>query len=199
MTASTSYFKRRKARLKNECIRANVVFGQTLGWVFTLLGAYHYFIQLNRYAWYLLIAGNFLLLLGFGTPEILELPRRILEKIGTLVSGVIFKLLLLILYISVVSPLGFLMQKRNGTAPFYSWEASCNTIEGWTKKISSDEGALINSKSKSAQNYIFQLLGYFQRNGDILILPCLFIGLAWGLMVFFVQTTPLAPMIYALF
>lgn len=199
MTATPGYFKRRKARLKNETIKANVVFGQTLGWVFTLLGAYHYFIQLNRYAWYLLIAGNFLLLLGFGTPEILELPRRIMEKIGSFVSGLIFKTLLLLLYFFVVAPLGLLMQKTKGTAPFYSWESSCKAIEGWTRKISSDEGALINRNTKSAQNYIFQLIGYFQKNGDILILPCLFIGLAWGLMVFFVQTTPLAPMIYALF
>jgi len=199
MSTPTAYFKRRKARLKNEMIRANVIFGQTLGWVFTLLGAYHYFIQLNRYALSWLIVGNFLLLLGFGTPEILELPRRVLERIGSFVSGIIFKAVLLLLYILVVSPLGILMQKVKGKAPFYSWNEACGNFEGWTRKVSTDEGAIISSGKKTTQNYIFQMLNYFRKNGDILILPCLFVGLAWGLMVFFVQTTPLAPMIYALF
>ena len=192
--------KRLQARRCEASLRSNVVFGQTSGCCLSLLAAYYYFVQLEDRALPVLILGNFLLLLGIGTPQALELPQRIMESIATVISGCLFKLVLALLYFTLVFPLGIVYQNTKGTAPFYYWKQSMTgKIEGWTDKVLSDEGKLVGKKSFVESNYLTQLLSHFWRHGDLVIMPSLLIALALGLLVIFIQTTPLAPMIYTLF
>lgn len=195
-----SYLTRLERRRRDASMYANIVFGQTLGWCLSIVGAFYFFIQYEDRALPVLLLGNLLLLLGVGTPQALELPQRTIESISSFVGGHLLRLLLALLYFLLVFPLGLIYQKTKGTVPFYYWEkAAVEKIEGWTPKVLSDEGSLIGKQSTIKSNYLAQLFNHFWKHGELIIMPTLLIILALGLLVVFIQTTPLAPMIYTLF
>lgn len=209
MKEKNSYLRRLKNRRTETSLKSAVIFGQTIGWALTFVGSYFYFVELEAAALPVLILGNFLLLLGLGTPQVLEVPQRILQGLGNFVSELLFKVLLVILYLFVVFPLGLVHQKWKGTAPFYSWKEETlkdsiqnksRIIEGWTIKFPhKKEESISTDRLNSPAADLLELLGYFIKHGELLVVPCMVLAVGLGLVLVFIQTTPLAPMIYTLF
>lgn len=184
-----------KRRRKDTSLRSNIVFGQTTGWLLTIIGAFHYFVLVEDQYWFLLMLGNALLFLGLGAPQALELPQHFLEKTGGFLSTQIFRVILASVYLLVISPLGMMKQLFSGRAPFYYWNADCNvSFESWSKKIVSAD-----TKISPSEPALFQLMRHIIGSGDLVIMPGLLLILVFGLIAVFIQTTPLAPMIYTLF
>jgi hypothetical protein len=198
-----NYLQNLKLRRSRKLQKANIVFAQVLGWTLSLLAGFRYFILLED-AWLLpLMIGNALLLIGVVAPDMVQGLRAKLEHIGSNVSTFLLQALLALVYCFVVCPAGMLIQSRRGRAPFYSWEAASppldSELEGWTPKKCSDERHLLLSKNRLGSNHIVQLFSYLFSNGDLLIMPSLLVIICLGLVSIFIQSTPLAPMIYTLF
>lgn len=194
------YLRKLKLRQQEESLRKNVIFGQTLGWILSLTGGFKYFILSEPSAYYLLMIGNALLLLGLALPQALELPQLIMRRIGEFIGTVILRTVLILIYVLVVAPCGFLIQKFNGSAPFYYWnDKSTINPEGWTQKQPSDEKGLVLDAKHISSHHGIQLLQHFLRHGDMIIMPSLIIILLLGLVSIFAQSTVVAPMIYTLF
>jgi hypothetical protein len=194
------YLKDLACRRADESLRANVIFGQTLGWVLSLTGGFNYFILLDKNSFYVLMIGHALLFLGLAAPQSLNGLQKLLRDCGEFVSGLIFKLLLLIVYLILVCPLGILIQKLKGRAPFYYWRSNADfSFEGWIPKHSSDEGQLITGTSRIKSQAGVQLLKHFGQSSNLLIMPSLLVILILGLVSIFLQSTVVAPMIYTLF
>ena len=203
MYSKYKYLQNLEARRSRKLQKTNIVFAQVLGWALSLLAGFRYFILLED-AWLLpLIIGNALLFIGVAAPNMVQGLRINLESIASLVSTFLLQALLAIVYFLVVCPAGMLMQIRRGRAPFYSWEAASapldSEFEGWTPKKCSDERQLLLNKNKLGSNHIVQLFAYLFSNGDLLIMPSLLVIICLGLVSIFIQSTPLAPMIYTLF
>lgn len=197
------YLDNLKLRRKHKQLKANVALAQVLGWVLSLLGAFHYFILLEPEWLYPLIFGNGLIFLGLAAPDAVQSARVKLEFLASTISTLLLRLLLSIVYFLVLCPMGILLQSIKGRAPFYSWEPGApladSQIEGWTLKKCSDQAHLIGNRNVFFSNHIVQLFAHLFSNADLLILPSLLVIISLGLLAIFIQSTPLAPMIYTLF
>lgn len=195
-----SYLKNLKRRKVEESLRANVVFGQTIGWTLSIFSAFHYFVCQENNWWYGLMLGNAFLLLGLGAPQALERTQYYLEKFASFISAKIQLVVLTIVYFLIVCPCGWVMQHHFWNLPFYYWlEEFHGPIEGWIPKHVPDSSKLIIGKSMWADYYLYQFLTYARKSGQFLILPSLVLILLISLVTIFIQATPLAPMIYTLF
>lgn len=195
-----AYLKNLETRRRARSLRSDVVFGQTVGWMLSLVAAFHYFILYEYGWWFVLMLGNGLLFLGIAIPESLRFVRLKMEKIASFVSTIILQILLACIYIFVVSPLGLLNQKLKGQTPFYYWhEMPPQKIEGWIPKVSSDQGHLVAQDNKILSSQFLQLTKHMLSNGELILMPSLLLILVLGLLAVFVQSSVIAPMIYTLF
>ncbi|MBX9720283.1 MAG: hypothetical protein K2X81_02715 [Candidatus Obscuribacterales bacterium] len=195
-----AYLKNLKRRKSDESLRSNIVFGQTIGWTLSILSAFRYFVCQENNWWYGLMLGNAFLLLGLGAPRALERPQYYLETIASFVSERLQTVILTLLYFVIVCPCGWLMQHFFWKVPFYYWlDEFDGPIEGWIPKHIPDSSNLIVGKNKLANLYLFQFLNYLSKSRQLLILPSLVLILLISLVAIFIQSTPIAPMIYTLF
>ncbi len=199
------YLQNLEKRKFDEALKANLLFGLMLGWVFTLMGSFKYFILLEE-GWGLgIIAGLTLLAFALVAPQLLEYPQELMKKVGGFVATQLFRVLLAVLYFVAILPVGLLFQATKGRDPFYAWESGQTPakIEGWCAKKSTDEGNLVAISGKAGKQNAFlqplQVLGYFASHGEILFMPSLVLFLVIGVLGVFAQSTGLAPLIYTLF
>ena len=200
MKTENKYLNDLSRRRAEKSIGANVIFGQTLGWALSLHGAFNYFILYDNHAFFELLAGHTLLFLGLAVPQCLDLPRKLIRACGEFLASLVFRLFLLTAYLLIIFPLGFLMQKLKGQAPFYYWHGdSTLAFEGWVPKVSSDEEKLVANSNGIASKAGLQLFKHFLSSSNLLIMPGLLVILLLGLVSILLQSTVVAPMIYTLF
>lgn len=179
------------------------MFGITLGWVLTLMGAFRYFVLLEH-TWIVgLIIGVVTLITTVIFPMAIQKPQDLIKKVGGFVATQLFRALLAVVYFVAILPVGLIYQKTKGTHPFYSWtDSPPANIEGWCAKQSTDEAAAVTVGKGKQQNFLLQpiqVLGYFASRGELLFMPCLVLFLVLGVLGIFAQSTGLAPLIYTLF
>ncbi len=198
-----NYLSQLKKRQLEASLRRNVIFGQTLGWVMSLYGAYRYFISFDEAFLFLLLAGNLLLLLGLGIPQSLETLVNFTQRCGSFVRSLLLKALLVLVYILFISPLAYYRKLASGKKTyFYCWHpdnAYQQKISGWTAKQSLDEACLVGKKATLSSSHLAQIFRHFVSNSDLLLMPVLLVILSIGLLAVIIESTPLAPMIYTLF
>jgi hypothetical protein len=197
----SGYMKRLNLRREQAALKNNVIFGLTIGWVFTLLGAFK--------TWILLEGGVAPLLFAVGlaflgttliAPGLMVYPHRVMKAIATFVGTNLFKAVLTVIYFVTILPAGLIYQKKNNHEPFYSWsDSNPPAIEGWTNKEASDENGKTSEYSLPGWLQPLSVVIYFARHSQLLFLPCLIILLMLGLVGIFVQSSALAPFIYTLF
>jgi hypothetical protein len=201
MTNNT-YLQKLAKRKFDESLKNNLIFGLTLGWVLTLMGAFKCFILLERGWMAGMVVGLALLFTSLVIPQALEGPQELIKKVGGFVATNLFRVLLAFVYFVAIMPVGLIYQATKGKAPFYAWEGTAPaTIEGWVPKKCTDEGALVAGQSRKQNAFLqpLQVLGYFASHGEMLFMPALILFLVMGVLGVFAQTTGLAPLIYTLF
>lgn len=197
------YIKRLNDRTDLKELKANILFGNLLGWVLLLVSALRLWVLEDGEGWLVTFyLGAALLLLSVVYPDPLIHPRRLLNKIAGAVGALLLKGMLAGVHLLAVTPLGFLLQRLKGQKPYYEWDSTPpQNSEGWIDKISTDEGKEANrARTRSASVFkLFEVTGYFVRHGELILVPCLIMFLVIGLLVIFAQSSALAPMIYTLF
>lgn len=115
-------------------------------------------------------------------------------KVGNAIGNLVFKLLLIIMYITFFIPAGKLMDKRK--YEFYSWETGLSGAKGFI-----DREMLYNSDSDYSDKNIslYRVISFFMERRQFVMLPALVILLVLGIVLFFLSSTVVAPFIYTLF
>ncbi len=196
----SGYLLRLKIRRAREARRRQIGLGLIGGWLLLLLGAFKWLYAANSSqgaAVALLIAGGVLFTTGLLWPSGLRPIESALRAAGNRIGHGIFSGLLALAYFCVITPVGLAMRVGRGTAPFYFGKA---VPEGWTPKMIDGE-----SPASADANYRPLLLqplvvfSYFIRMRRFVLIPVLVFLLIAGLVLFFVKSSALAPLIYTLF
>lgn len=200
------YERRRRAREDAHDLKRRVVFGLGWGWIALLSGAAHVYLvsEANDAAWRLvMLSGAFLLLLSVLLPDALTIPEAWLRQVTQMIGKGVFTLLLSLVYLVLVTPIGAILRHRQGEAPFFAWDVTApgqsTLFERWTTKPSTSGDARASMRNLPLWLQPFMILSYFIRQGRYLFLPVLVVLLVFGLLMFFVHSSVLAPFIYTLF
>lgn len=199
------YLRRLYHRREYQELKTNIIFGLTIGWVFTLTGTFKTFFLLEGgIAPVMLGAGLTSLAVTLIAPHLMAYPQSFMKKIATVVGTALFKAILTAVYFAAVLPAGLTYQRFKGQDPFYYWDSTPPaTIEGWVNKDSTASVLSSQPGRKAAGGLAIlqplQVFSYFIYHSEWIFLPCLIILLVLGLVGIFVQSTALAPFIYTLF
>ena len=203
----TRYLRRLNERRETDEIRQLTNFGLTIGWLFTLLGGFCWFCVISQIDWFwqsMMTAGLFLLFLGTVLPQLLYWPHRLWMGLAHLQGRLVMTVLLTFVYFGLMSPLGSWERRRRGGAhPFHSWNITLPALTtGWEAlpqtTPDSFAGEAKRAGSRSLISLFAETLIFFAERGHYLLLPVLLFLLLLGLILFFVQTSALAPFIYTI-
>ena len=201
------YLRRLSERRETEEIRQLTSFGLTVGWLLTILGGFCLFCVISQIDWFwrgLMITGLVLIVLGTVLPQLLSWPHRLWMGLAHLQGRLVMTVLLTIVYFLLISPLGWWERKRHkGSRPFYTWDKTPpSLITGWEPlresppvPVELKQGIV---RSRSLLSVLTETLVFFAERGHYLLLPVLLFLLFLGLVLFFVQTSALAPFIYTI-
>ena len=201
----TRYARRLAERRETEEIRQLSNFGLTVGCVFTLLGGFIWFCVVSRMDWFwwgMMVVGMVLLFLGTVLPQSLHWPNKLWMGLAHLQGQLMMSILLTLVYFGLIWPLGLWERvKRGGTHPFHSWDVAVPPLKSACEALpeSSMRGSVdspLATKSRSVFGLFAETLKFFAQRGHYMMLPILLVLLLLGLILFFVQTSALAPFIY---
>jgi hypothetical protein len=135
-------------------------------------------------------------------PSAWIVPERLYRRLAGFIGHVVFSILLTALYFILFLPVGLGLRWVRGLDPIRTWRE--NPPAGatrWHEKVVETIGGEGVSAGKVRHTLVqpFIIITFFIQRGQYFIIPALILMLALGLLLFFVQTSPLAPMIYTLF
>ena len=218
----SSYLSQLAERREREEVRQLTSFGLTMGWLFTLLGGFCWFCVISQIDWFwraLMTSGLLLLVLGTVLPQALAGPHRLWMGLAHLQGRLVMTVLLTVVYLVMIVPLGWYQRRRQGGGqPFYRWDPtqpastqpsqnlpSQNLPAGTTawETLSPSESSPTTTRrqtgrTRSLVSLLAETLSFFAQRGHYLLLPVLLFLLLLGLILFFVQTSALAPFIYTI-
>ena len=145
-----------------------------------------------------------LLFLGTVLPQLLYWPHRLWMGLAHRQGRLVMIVLLTVVYFGLISPLGLWeRRRRGGTHPFHSWDKTPPTLTtGWEALPQSTPDNIASEAQRSGSRSLISLFAetliFFAERGHYLLLPVLLFLLLLGLILFFVQTSALAPFIYTI-
>jgi hypothetical protein len=203
---TSGYLSRLDGRRALAALRRQIVFGLALGALLALVGAHRTYLVLaaKDAVWKpVMWAGFAALALTLILPSVWTWPEKVLHTAAGTVSKWVLQLLLCLVYVLVMLPFGVAMRLRRGPHPLYSWkEHAPSGAEGWVEKQVFAAGTSRDGAGRTrfaALAGLVDVLAFFVRRGDALLIPALILLLLLALFFFFVQTSALAPFIYTLF
>ena len=199
-----SYLHRLKEREQTAEIKREIAFGFVIGSILALVAGWEYFFVIN--AWDALwlaffCVGIIIFLAGMAIPQILYWPEKIWMAASQHIGRLTFTILLSILYFLCVTPLGCAFRMIKGVGPFVRWtgETQPKNAEGWSEKRLDTQTLVANSGRKNIITQFFFVIVFFIRNKQWLMIPIVIILIILGIILFFVQSSVLAPFIYTIF
>jgi hypothetical protein len=200
---ANSYLQRRNARIALGRLKREIVFGMVTSLAMLGIGVWRYFIviEANDVLWSVVaLLGGVGLLVSLVVPWLWKGPETWLTAVGGRVGSTLFSVLLTVVYGLLMSPIGWILRRMNGTDPIYAWDTELRVpVEGWREKEVVLEANAGGRGKPSVLRRFVSVLHFFARRGHYVFLPSLVILLALGVVLFFVKTTALAPLIYTLF
>ncbi len=199
------YLLRREGRVRYMRLKQCIGFGYILGVGLFFLGIlkYTFVLGANDTLWGTLGAvGGLCIAATLVFPMVWDVPERLFRRAASGIGGALFGTLLIALYFLLFWPVGLVLARLRGRHPFYSWEDRApEDMEGWHQKTVATIGAEVPGMAKFQHLWKqpFRVIGFFFKRRHYLMIPALVILIALGLILFFVQTSALAPMIYTLF
>jgi hypothetical protein len=198
------YLQRLAQRQAEADVRRQSAYGLILGWILTLVPGFLYFCVPSRLDWLwsaLAILGLFHLAAAVLLPQLLAWPERAWMGIARLQGGLIMAVLLTLVYYAMIWPVG-LLSRRRAAKPFFAWSKAPPEERSAWRPIDLTEvesGKAAQGRMRSVPVLLAGVLAVFVRQGRYLVLPVLLLLLLLGLVLFFVQSSALAPFIYNLF
>jgi hypothetical protein len=184
-----------------ERIRHCTALGQVLGAICAVYGAYGYFAGMDHSDGFYItfwVLGSALLLAAIAYPLCLDSATRAVRNLTGKIGHFIFNALLTILYYLVLTPIGRLTGKASPALPFAAWDSPEKAVSyGWRDKTT--RTLVQESGEAHIGNIFYQILRYFVQHGRWFLIPLIIVLLFLGLILFFAQTSVLAPFIYTLF
>jgi hypothetical protein len=203
MNRSENYLDRREARIAALKLKHQIVFGYGVGAVLVFLGGFRCYLVAgtNRPLWqFVLWIGASTLLVTLLFPSIWTLPERGFRWIAGKIGHVLFLLVLSIVYFLMICPGGWWLRRRQGVVVICEWTDNRPSGKGWQPKTIS---TITHHDASSRRRYLlfqpFLVLGFFIEHRTYFLVPVVIILIVLGLILFFVQTSALAPFIYTLF
>ncbi len=197
-----AYLRRRENRRFEHSLKSLTVLGLVLGGVMTFVAFYKlYLVQAEWIVLYRVfeIVGPLLLLVAIAVPQLLEPVEKVLRAVGSTVGEWILKAILLIVYFLIMTPTGYAIKALSGTAPIFAWRDSPPTeLEGWRDKTVNTQVRMTGERD-GRRTSLFGVIRFFISRGKILLLPAVIILVAFGVVLYFVKSSALAPFIYTVF
>ncbi len=198
-----SYLARRQARLALDALKRDIVFGLVISGMMGAVGLWHSYFVVGGMDWpWLALSwlGAVGILVSLILPSAWSLPQKGLGALVRGVGGALFGVLLGLVYVLLITPLGWLLRRIKGDAPIYQWsDRPPRAMEGWhPKEVLFETGQGVGRRPGGIAGFV-HVIEFFARRGHYLFLPTLVILTALGLVLFFVKTSALAPLIYTLF
>lgn len=187
-----NYIHNRDCILKKRRERDNYIFGMLFGFILLLLNIAIFLSTpditfLNYTNAILMICGIVFIILATIYPNSLDVVHKIINFIANLISRIIFKFILAVIYFILVVPIGLLIKLKNK-----------ESINVKTTFIDCPDNSIVINTKKGLYN-IFGIFKLFSNEHYALILPLVIILIIIGILLIFVQSSVVAPFIYTLF
>lgn len=200
---ANAYLKRREARLAVDALKRWIVFGMVISAMMLAIGAWRYYLVIgaNDVLWRgIAILGALGFVAAVLFPVIWKGPEQALSKVMRKFGEALFAALLVLVYGLMIAPVGWLLRGIKGRDPIYAWDDKAPVgMEGWRGKEVLFETNSGRPGRPSLGRRLVGVLRFFVGRGHYVFLPALVILIALGLVLFFVQSSALAPFIYTLF
>jgi hypothetical protein len=199
------YLERLEKRKGEQRLQAQAVFGVIGGGLLFSIAGFKYFYLgggIEQLWAFLCLTGGVLILTGFFYPPALAPVLKVYLRLGNSIGSLILSILLILIYFLVITPGGAIVKKLRGTTPFYRWDTTPpEPIEGWSAKIIQveEKPASRTSKKRYLLAQPILIITYFIRYKNFVFIPVLLLLITIGLLMFFITTSTLAPLIYTLF
>jgi hypothetical protein len=194
----------REVALRREAleIRRQIVYGLAMGWILTLVAGFMYCCVVSRLNWLwvtLVVIGLIHLAAAVILPQALYLPERAWTNIARWQGWLVMTVLLTLVYFALIWPVGLISRRR--TRGFVSWETHPNDLKsGWQPmELIETDSELATASYRSLPLLLASVIGFFFRRGDYLLVLIVILLVVLGLVLYFVQSSALAPFIYTLF
>jgi hypothetical protein len=190
-------------RLEAQAIRQLIAYGLIMGWILTLVAGFLFFCVPSRLdlLWSaLMVVGLLHLAAAVIVPQALTWPERIWMIVARWQGWLVMTTLLTIVYFTLVWPAGYLSRRR--TRGFVAWDREpLSSTTAWEPiDLAETESASVSGgRYRSLLLLLAAVIGFFFRRGNYILLPILILLLILGLLLYFVQSSALAPFIYTLF
>src|SRR5262245_36921193 len=196
------YLRDLALRREGMAIRQQIVYGLAMGWVLTLVAGFMFCCVVSRLdrLWVtLIVVGLIHLAAAVLLPQALYWPERVWSKIAHWQGWLVMTVLLSIIYFVLIWPVGFLSRRR--TRGFVSWEAHPSNLKSAWQPMELIESDADSEKAgyRSLPLLLASVIGFFFRRGDYLLVLIVILLVVLGLVLYFVQSSALAPFIYTLF
>jgi Family of unknown function (DUF5989) len=184
-------------------IRRQIVYGLAIGWVLLLACGFIYFCVPSRVdlLWSaLMVLGALHLAAAVILPQALYWPERVWSKIARWQGWIIMTVLLTLVYFALIWPAGYFSRRR--AHGFVVWEQHPTNLKSAWEPIDlseSEVGSTAASTYRSLPLLLASVVGFFFRRGDYLVVVIVVLLVVLGLVLYFVQSSALAPFIYTLF
>jgi hypothetical protein len=197
------YLRRLAARRDNAALKRHIVFGLVLGWMLVIVcgSRYLFAVGANDPVWHAgLLLGCGMLALTLVAPGLLAPAEHLLKLFGETIGKLMFGLVLGVIYYLLFTPVGYFM-RRGGSRPFCSWGevGPGSSFEDWTPRAREPGPASAGTRNLPLIAQPVVVMAHFVRQGRFLFIPALLLMIVFGLMLFFVQSSALAPFVYTLF
>jgi hypothetical protein len=174
-----------------------------MGWVLTLVGGFVFFCVPSRVDWLwgaLLAVGIVHLVAAVVLPQLLAWPERIWIGLARWQGWLVMNVLLTVVYFTLIWPAGHFSRRR--ASGFASWDDQPPEQKtAWLPidVVESPESTVAAERRRSLPMLLVGVIAFFVRRGNYLIVPIIILLLVMGLVLYFVQSSALAPFIYTLF
>jgi hypothetical protein len=184
-------------------IRQFIAYGLVMGWILTLVAGFLFFCVPSRLdpLWCsLLIIGLVHLVAAVVVPQALAWPERAWMTVARWQGWLVMTTLLTIVYFTLIWPAGYMSRRR--THGFVAWDdqpPSSTTVWEPIDLEETDSASVAGSRYRSLPLLLAGVIAFFFRRGNYILLPILILLIVLGLVLYFVQSSALAPFIYTLF
>lgn len=199
----SAYLQNLALRREAAAIRQQTVYGLVMGWVLTLVAGFLYFCVPSRLdrLWMTLIAvGLMHLAAAIVLPQALAWPQRLWIALARWQGWLVMTILLTIVYFCLIWPASLFSRRR--AAGFVAWDdRPPDSTTAWQPVDVADanDTTRVEQRTRSLPFLLASMIAFFFRRGDYVLLPILILLLVLGLVLYFVQSSALAPFIYTLF
>jgi uncharacterized protein DUF5989 len=197
------YLEQLALRRQTLAIRQTIVYGLVVGWILVLGGGFFYCCVPGRVDWLwasLIVAGFLHLATAVVVPQLLYWPERAWMAIARCQGWLVMMVLLTVVYFALLWPASYFSRRR--TRGFVSWQVQpSDSPSAWQSidVLETEPTTTSGGRARSLPLLLFGVLGFFFRRGNYVLFPILVLLLVLGLVLYFVQSTALAPFIYTLF